>query len=70
MKRLLDNLDDDLDAQYFIKFNKYMEKKPYPMDLDKFMKLEMRYYEKYKRSKNKKTTRPTSHPVEFQFVGA
>lgn len=51
MDELLDHLDDELDSGYFIGFEKYINAKSCPMDLDEFMTLEMRYYDRYRKRK-------------------
>jgi len=67
MKEFLGHLDDELDSGYFVDFEKYMGLTSTPMDLDEFMKLEMGFYDLYRKRRGVKSRRTSlinpDHPV-------
>lgn len=51
MNELLNSLDDNIDHTYFKDFDRYIKHVSHPLDLDEFMKLEMRFYDCYLKKK-------------------
>ena len=47
--QILETLDDELGADYYRDFQKYIRQYILPLTLDEFMSLEMSFYESYKR---------------------
>jgi hypothetical protein len=54
MNDLLDSLDENVDATYFKELDSYMKTTSRPLNLEEFMKLEMKFYDRYQKEKGRR----------------
>jgi hypothetical protein len=53
MNELLNSLDENLDTAYFTHFDRYIKNVSHPLNLEEFMKLEMKFYDRYQKMKDR-----------------
>lgn len=53
MNELLNSLDEKLDTAYFTHFDRYIKNVSHPLNLEEFMELEMKFYDRYQKKRDR-----------------